>query len=73
MENLIVFNDVNLIGKDNNNVFSAYATKYFLYLIDDYSVMDDLNNCTSLCTRNKNGEIIERWQLQNMEDKDVPF
>lgn len=166
MENLIVFNDVNLIGKDNNNVFSAYATKYFLYLIDDYSVMDehtdfpfekkivyfkenkfktgflfddyyvsknsvigfssynfetkktvnkyliylglyanengekvlvfvgndgipfkseaevftfrqknmdDLNNCTSLYTRNKNGEIIYRWQLQNMEDKDVPF
>ena len=166
MENLIVFNDVNLIGKDNSNVFSSYATKYFLYLIDDYSVMDehtdfpfekkivyfkenkyktgflfddyyvsknsvigfgsynfktkktvnkyliylglytneegkkvlvfvgnngipfeseaevftfnqknmdDLNNCTSLCTRNKNGEIIERWQLQNMEDKDVPF
>ena len=166
MENLIVFNDVNLIGKDNNNVFSTYATKYFLYLIDDYSVMDehtdflfekkivyfkenkyktgflfddyylsknsvigfssynfntkktvnkyliylglytneagkkvlvfvgnngipfeseaevftfrqknmdDLNNCTSLCRRNENGEIIERWQLQNMEDKNVPF
>lgn len=40
MEHLIFFNDVNLIGKDNNNVFSSYATKYFLYLIDDYSVMD---------------------------------
>ena len=166
MENLIVFNDVNLIGKDNNFVFSTYATKYFLYLIDDYSVMDentnsplekkivyfkenkyktgflfddyyvpknsvigfssynfktkktvnkyliylglytnedgkkvlvfvgnngipfeseaevftfrqknmdDLNNCTSLCRRNENGEIIERWQLQNIEDKNVPF
>ena len=41
MENLIGFKDVNLIGKDNNYVFSAYATKYFLYLIDDYSVMDE--------------------------------
>lgn len=166
MDNLIVFNDVNLIGKDNNNVFSSYATKYFLYLIDDYSVMDertdfpfekkivyfkenkyktgflfddyyvpknsvigfssynfktkktvnkyliylglyanekgkkvlvfvgndgipfeseaevftfrqknidDLYSCTNLCTRNKNDEIIDRWQLQNMEDKNVPF
>lgn len=166
MNNLIVFNDVNLIGKDNYNVFSPYATKYFLYLIDDYSVMDehtdfpfekkiiyfkenkyktgflfddyyvpqnsvigfgsynfktrktvnkyliylglyanedgkkflafvgndgipfeseaevftfrqknitDLYNCTNLCTRNKNGEIIDRWQLQNMEDKNTPF
>lgn len=166
MENLIIFNDVNLIGKDNNIVFSSYATKYFLYLIDDCSVMDehtdfplekkieyfkenkhktgflfndyyvsknsvvgfssynfnkketvnkyliylglytneegkkglvfvgnngipfeseaevftfrqknmdDLNNCTSLCKRDKNGEIIERWQLQNIVDKDVPF
>ena len=167
MKNLIGFYDVNLIEKDNNFVFSAYATKYFLYLIDDCSVMDehtdspfgkkvvyfkenkyktgflfddyyvsknsvigfssynsetkktvnkyliylglyanengekilafvgnngipfeseaevftfrqknmdDLNNCTMmLCTRNKNGEIIENWELQNMEDKNVPF
>ena len=166
MENLIGFYDVNLIGKDNNFVFSTCATNYCLYLIDDCSVMDehtdspfdkkivyfkenksktgflfddfyvsknsvigfssynsetkktvnkyliylglyanedgekilvfvgnngipfeseaevftfrqknmdDLNNCTSLCTTNKNGEIIERWQLQNMEDKNVPF
>ena len=35
--------------------------------------MDDLYNCTNLCTRNKKGETIERWELQNMEDKDVPF
>ena len=35
--------------------------------------MDFLNNRTRLYTRNKNGEITERWQLQNMEDKDVPF
>ena len=40
MENLILFNDVNLISKDNDKVFSPYATKYFLSLIDDYSVMD---------------------------------
>lgn len=166
MENLIGFYDVNLIGKDNNFVFSTYATKYFLYLIDDCSVMDEhtdspfekkivyfkenksktgflfddfyvpknsvigfssynfetkktvnkyliylglfknedgekilafvgnngipfeseaevftfrqknmdfLNNLTRLYTENKNGEIIERWQLQNMEDKNVPF
>ena len=166
MENLIGFKNVNLIEKDNNNVFSTYATKYFLYLIDDCSVMDEhtdspfdkkivyfkenkyktgflfddyyvsknsvigfssynfktkktvnkyliylglyknedgekilafvgnngipfesesevftfrqknmdfLNTRTRLCTRNKNGEIIERWQLQNMEDKNIPF
>ena len=166
MENLIVFNDVNLIGKDNDKVFSPYATKYFLSFIDDYSVMDnnsefpfekkivyfkenksktgflfndyyvsnnsvigfssynsetkktvnkyliylglyeneerkkalyfagndgipfeseaevftfrqknmdDLNNCTNISTFNENGEIIHRWQLQNMEDKNVPF
>ena len=166
MENLIGFYEVNLIEKDNNFVFSSYATNYFLYLIDDYSVMDEhtdfpfekkmayfkenkyktgflfddyyvpknsvigfssynsetkktvnkyliylglyknengkkilafvgnngipfkseaevftfrqknmdfLNNITKLYTPNKNGEIIERWQLQNMEDKDVPF
>lgn len=29
MEDLIRFNDVNLIGKDNDKVFSPYATKYF--------------------------------------------
>lgn len=41
MEDLIRFNDVNLIGKDNDKVFSPYATKYFLSFIDDYSVMDN--------------------------------
>lgn len=166
MENLIFFNDVNLIGKDNKKVFLPYATKYFLYLIDDYSVMDkhtefpfekrmvyfkenkyktgflfddyyipknsvigftsynfktkktvnkyliylglyeneerkkvlafvgndgipfeseaevftfrqnnmdELCQCTNISTINKNGEIIHRWQLQNMEDKNLPF
>ena len=170
MENLIGFYDVNLIGKDNDFVFSTFpncATKYCLYLIDDYSVMDEhtdfpfekkivyfkenkyktgflfddyyvpknsvigfssynfkaektvnkyliylglyknengekilgfvgnngipfeseaevftfrqknmdvLNrDCTNLYIKNKNGEIIETWQLQNMEDKNVPF
>ena len=166
MKNLIGFYDVNLIGKDNNFVFSSYATKYCLYLIDDCSVMDehtdsplekkivyfkenksktgflfndyyvsknsvigfssynsetkktvnkyliylglyanengekilafvgnngipfeseaevftfrqknmnDLNIFTRLYTPNENGEIIERWQLQNIEDKNVPF
>lgn len=166
MENLIGFYDVKLIGKDNSYVFSPFATKYSLYLIDDYSGMDEhtvfpfekkkvyfkenkdktgflfddyyvsknsvigfssysfktkktankyliylglfanengekilafvgnngipfeseaevftfrqknmdfLNNRTRLYTRNKKGEITETWQLQNMEDKDVPF
>ena len=166
MEDLIRFNDVNLISKDNDKVFSPYATKYFLSFIDDYSVMDnhsefpfekkmvyfkenkyktgflfddyyvpknsvicfssynfkrkktvhkyliylglyeneerkkalyfvgndgipfeseaevftfrqknmdDLNNCTKIDTFNENGEIIHRWALQNMEDKNVPF
>ena len=44
MENLIGFYDVNLIGKDNNFVFSTHAnhaTEYSLYLIDNYSVMDE--------------------------------
>ena len=166
MEHLIRFNDVNLIGKDNDKVFSPYATKYFLYLIDDYSVMDkysdfpfekrmvyfkenkyktgflfddyyvpknsvigftsynfkrkktvnkyliylglyeneerkkalyfagndgipfeseaevfifrqknmdELCQTTSIRTFNENGEIIHRWELQNMEDKNLPF
>ena len=166
MKNLILFNDVNLISKDNEKVFSPYATKYFLSFIDDYSVMDnnsefpfekkmvyfkenkyktgflfddyyvpknsvigftsynfkrkktvnkyliylglyeneerkkvlafagndgipfeseaevftfrqknmdDLNNCTNISTFNENGEIIHRWVLQNMEDKNLPF
>ena len=166
MKNLILFNDVNLISKDNEKVFSPYATKYFLYLIDDYSVMDnhsefpfekkmiyfkenkyktgflfddcyvpknsvigftsynfkrkktvnkyliylglyeneerkkalyfagndgipfeseaevftfrqknmdELCQTTSIRTFNENGEIIHRWQLQNMEDKNLPF
>lgn len=166
MEHLIRFNDVNLIGKDNDKVFLSYATKYFLYLIDDYSVMDkysdfpfekrmvyfkenkyktgflfddyyvpknsvigftsynfkrkktvnkyliylglyeneerkkalyfagndgipfeseaevftfrqknmdELCQTTSIRTFNENGEIIHRWELQNMEDKNLPF
>lgn len=67
MEHLIRFNDVNLIDKDNKKVFSSYATKYFLSLIDD------LCDCTNISTFNKNGEIIHRWELQNMEDKNLPF
>ena len=35
--------------------------------------MDFLNTRTRLYTENENGEIIETWQLQNMEDKNVPF
>ena len=62
MENLISFNDVNLIGKDNKKVSSPYATKYFLSLIDD------LCDCTNISTINENGEIIHRCELQNMED-----
>ena len=67
MKNLISFNDVNLIGKDNDKVFSSYATKYFLSLIDD------LCDCTNIRTINENGETIHRWELQNMEDKNLPF
>lgn len=40
MENVIGFYYVKLIGKDNSNVFSPFATKYSLYLIDDYSGID---------------------------------
>lgn len=169
MENLIGFYDVNLIGKDNNFVFSTHANhaiEYSLYLIDNYSVMDehtdfpfekkkvyfkedkyktgflfdyyyvpknsvigfsshdfriektvnkyliylglfanengekilvfvgnngipfeseeevfrfrqknmdDLNKSTIVYIKDKNGKIIKEWQLQNMEDKNVPF
>ena len=40
MDNLFVFDDVKLIGKDNDNVFLPHSTKYYMFVVDDLSEYD---------------------------------
>lgn len=40
MENLIVIENTNLIEKNNDCLFSPYATKYYMFVVDDFAVLD---------------------------------